>query len=48
MWLSENVDRAPKQCVYVHSLNPAGRKNICDLLNGIGIIAIEKPFMWVE
>lgn len=41
-WLSENPDRCPSQCI-CHSLNPVGRKNICDILKNCQ----PYPFAWI-
>lgn len=39
--------RMPLQ-VFVHSLNPAGRKNIVGELKSAGIRASERPFLWTQ
>jgi CheY-like chemotaxis protein len=45
-WLSNNPDRQPKISVVLHSLNPIGRKNMCNVLKSSNIPVIASPFLW--
>jgi len=42
-WLNEHPERIPKE-VYLHSLNPAGRANMKQMIPG----AVEAPFAWLN
>lgn len=45
-WISNNPDRKPIKMVILHSLNPPGRKNMCNILKAKGIDVMESPFLW--
>jgi CheY-like chemotaxis protein len=44
VWINENLNYIPR-CIYIHSLNPAGRKNMVQVLEN-KFNVIERPFMW--
>jgi len=46
-WMAKNEHPSLRE-VFVHSLNPAGRKNIVAELKSAGIRASEYPFMWTK
>ena len=45
-WLSRNDEYKPRNSVILHSLNPVGRKNMCNVLKQANIHVIESPFLW--
>ena len=45
-WISNNPERKPSQMVILHSLNPPGRKNMCNILKSKGVEVMESPFLW--
>ena len=45
-WLSNNPEYKPHMSVILHSLNPVGRKNMCNVLKKANIHVIESPFLW--
>jgi len=45
-WLSDNTEYIPNNSVILHSLNPVGRKNMCNVLKRANIKVIESPFLW--
>ena len=45
-WLSRNDEFKPRNSVILHSLNPVGRKNMCNVLKKANINVIESPFLW--
>ena len=47
LWLSNNIDKAPEN-VYLHTLNPCGRKNMRDVLEKVKINVYNAPFLWSE
>lgn len=47
-WIANNEESHPNKCVMLHSLNPPGRKNMCNVLKSKGVHVIERPFLWME
>ncbi len=45
-WLANNPEYGPNISVILHSLNPIGRKNMCNVLKKANIKVIESPFLW--
>ena len=45
-WIAQNEDAQPNKCVMLHSLNPPGRKNMCNVLQASGVHVLEHPFLW--
>lgn len=45
-WIANNPSRKPSTMVILHSLNPVGRKNMCNVLKSAEIKVMESPFLW--
>lgn len=45
-WIANNETSHPSNMVILHSLNPPGRKNMCNVLKSKGVMVMESPFLW--
>jgi len=46
-FISRNPELAPKIKIVLHSLNPAGRKNMKNVLRRLDVETVEAPFAWM-
>lgn len=46
-WLANHHCRCPKMAIYIHSLNPIGRKNMVNVMRNIKLKIQEAPCAWM-